>query len=213
MTTRKIEPGSLLHGLLNSDFDSFLLYRYHELLKVFETEFLKVEPDKRNIFIDMVNTSLRKGIADNNRIIRDLQITIENENIKEGFVSLSRIKLNNLQSVNEKKECFISDLNNLRLLHSKGEQKRDEQLTADVIGLFCHLVNKSNLVPQNDRETADQYCERVCKAYSLPYTSSVRKSLYREGIDPADLRKLQSLIFPRVDEKTKDAITKYLNRK
>ena len=101
----------------------------------------------------------------------------------------------------------------LELLHSKDKQKRATQVTAAVIGLFCKLVLNSGLVQKNDRETAVKYCERICTKYQLQYTIKVAKALYHTGIDPADLRKLQSLIFPKVDEATKTAITEELNKK
>jgi len=206
-----IEPGSLFHGLLPSDFDGWLLYRYDELLKVFEGRCKDGTAERNRKFIDLFNDRLRLMIADNKRVLKDLEIYLENEQTEEGFISLNRIKYNNLQSVNDKTECLIKDLERFKSI--KGKQKRDAQLTAAAIGLFCHLVNDSNLVPQNDRETAVEYCERICKKFQLPYTPRVAKALYRIGIDTVDLKKLQRLIFPKVDDETKAALTEYLDRK
>jgi len=211
MTERVIEPGSLLHGLFNSDFDGWLLYRYDELLRAFEGVCNKGTPEGNRRFISMFSDTIKRTIADNNRIIRELEIVLANEVTEEGFISLNRIKYNNLLSINEKAECLIRDLERFKSI--KGKQKRESQLTNDVIGLFCHLVAKSDLIPLEDRETAEEYCMRICTKYNLPYTVRVAKALYREGIDLMHLKKLQRLLFPMIDDKTKDSITNYLKSK
>lgn len=143
MKTRIIEPGSLMHGLLNSDFDGFLLYRYNELLKVFEDIFKDKTAEENRRFIDLFKDQLQVSIADNNRVIRDLHINIENEKVKEGFVSLSRIKLNNLQSVNEKSECFIRDLERFKLLHSSTE-KNNSPTAPDFMNELAQIAEAVN---------------------------------------------------------------------
>ena len=205
MTTRNIEPGSLLHGLLNSDFDNFLLYRYNELLKAIGDVISDKPSDKDKRFIDLLKNSLQRHIADNNRIIRDLQITVENEHIKEGFVSLNRVKLNNLQSVNEKSDCLIRDLEGLRRV--KAEKKTG--LEAPVIALFCTLANDSKIIPRGEEEAAEPYCRRVCERYQLHYTDRVRQNFNHSSIK-ANIKKMQRLIFPIIDEATKEAITDHL---
>ena len=205
MTTTKIEPDSLLHGLLNSDYDNGLLYHYDELLKAVADTITSMAPDKRSSFIDMLKNSVQRRIADNNRVIRDLQINVENEHIKEGFVSLNRVKLNNLQSVNEKSDCLIRDLEGLRRV--KAEKKTG--LEAPVIALFCTLANDSKIIPRGEEEAAEPYCRRVCERYQLHYTDRVRQNFNHSSIK-ANIKKMQRLIFPIIDEATKEAITDHL---
>jgi len=113
-TVNIIEPGSFLHGLLNSDFDNFLLYRYLELEVIFAMiieENNKSNPETTKQNNDFFINQLEVKIADNNRILRDLEIYLNNEKTEAGFVSL--IKKNNLISVNDKAECLIKYLREL----------------------------------------------------------------------------------------------------
>ena len=211
MTTRNIEPGSLLHGLLNSDFDNFLLYRYNELLKAIGDVISDKPSDKDKRFIDLLKNSLQRHIADNNRIIRDLQINVENEHIKEGFVSLNRVRLNNLQSVNEKSECLIRDLEGLRRVKAG----KKNPLSAPVIALFCKLLHESGFKKRDTyNETITNYCIRICENYNLTYTDRVRQNFNPDDTPtPRNITKVKELIFPLIDEATKEAITEYLNSK
>lgn len=208
MTERVIEPGSLLHGLLNSDFDGWLLLRYDELLRAFEGVFNNGTSEENQRFISMLTDTIKRTIADNNRIIRELEIILASEFTEEGFISLNRIKYNNILSINEKAECLIRDLERFKSID--GKPKRENQLTNDIIGLFCHLVLEAGQIPQEDRETAENYCKRVCTKYHLRYTVKVSKALYRCDIDKKHQEKLMRLILPAVDVKTRDAIIKFL---
>jgi len=211
MTTTKIEPDSLLHGLLNSDYDNGLLYHYDELLKAVADTITSMAPDKRSSFIDMLKNSVQRRIADNNRVIRDLQINVENEHIKEGFVSLNRVKLNNLQSVNEKSECLIRDLEGLRRVKAG----KKNPLSAPVIALFCKLLHESGFKKRDTyNETITNYCIRICENYNLTYTDRVRQNFDPDDTPtPRNITKVKELIFPLIDEATKEAITEYLNSK
>lgn len=209
MTERVIEPGSLLHGLLNSDFDGWLLYRYDELLKVYEGIFIDGTPEKNRRFISMFTVVLNRRIADNNRVIRDLQIYLENEQTAEGFISLNRIKYNNLLSVNEKSECLIRDLERFKVI--KGKQKRESQLTKAAMGLFCQLINASGLMELDADESEGDFCARVCGVYALPYTDKVRQE-WSKTATPKNIKKLHSLLFPTLDDNTRTIITEYLAR-
>jgi len=123
MTERVIETGSLLHGLLYSDFDGWLLLRYDELLRAFEGVFNNGTSEENQRFISMLTDTIKRTIADNNRIIRELEIILANEFTEEGFVSLNRIKYNNLLSINEKAECLIRDLERFKSI--KGSRKEN----------------------------------------------------------------------------------------
>jgi hypothetical protein len=168
-------------------------------------------PDKRSSFIDMLKNSVQRRIADNNRVIRDLQINVENEHIKEGFVSLNRVKLNNLQSVNEKSECLIRDLEGLRRVKAG----KKNPLSAPVIALFCKLLHESGFKKRDTyNETITNYCIRICENYNLTYTDRVRQNFNPDDTPtPRNITKVKELIFPLIDEATKEAITEYLNSK
>lgn len=139
MKRRIIEPGSLLHGILHSDFDNFLLYRYDELLRIFDDLFQSHTAEESKKVFNFMSSQMQRVQSDNNRIIRDLQISVENERPDEGFISLNRIKLNNLQSVNEKRDCLLRDI--AMMLNSPAPQKEQKPYKSIVRArAFCILL-------------------------------------------------------------------------
>ena len=106
-----VEPDSFLYGKLLSNLDNLLLYNYLEL-KTGLFNFLQTQENQNTniLFIQSLINSLNEKIADNNRILRNLDIEIENEKTEPGFISLNRDKRNKLLSINDKATIFIKDV-------------------------------------------------------------------------------------------------------
>jgi hypothetical protein len=120
----RIEPGSFFHGIIPSQFDVWLLYRYEEVRSILETlinETNAIKTTKKFIH------EVRIKLADEKRIIRDLQIVCENEKTEEGFISTNRIKLNHLLSITEKEDLLLEDLNTI-LVSIKVNDRKVETL-------------------------------------------------------------------------------------
>lgn len=107
-----IKPDGFLYGLIHSDLDNYLLYRYDELIielyKTFES--LKNEQGTAEVF-DLFTNMLKTKITESKRKIRSLDLYLKAEIIPINEISLNQIRKNNLVSINEKTECLINDLN------------------------------------------------------------------------------------------------------
>jgi hypothetical protein len=157
-----IEPGSFMHGIFPSDIDRLLIYHYLEL----EIEFARIveesQSDDTMAFIDLFINQLKTKIADNDRIIRNLEIEVANENVKQGFVSANLIRLNKLKSVNDKSECLIEYLELLKDKPLKTNAERfKEQLNK--YGFF-ELQKVQRLSEEGKRKLIDLICSN-----GLPY--------------------------------------------
>lgn len=110
-----IKPDGFLYGLIHSDLDNYLLYRYDELIielyKTFES--LKNEQGTAEVF-DLFTNMLKTKITESKRKIRSLDLYLKAEIIPINEISLNQIRKNNLVSINEKTECLINDLNIIR---------------------------------------------------------------------------------------------------
>jgi hypothetical protein len=136
-----IEPGSYLHGILNSGFENLLIYKYHELVKGFADIIAEHDAELNNRVISCFVNVLNVCIADNERVINDLKIVIENEKVQKGFVSMSRIKLNNLQTIVKKANCLIIDLKMM------AENKTDLKYTVKSILLAYYYMHRQEFHP------------------------------------------------------------------
>lgn len=108
-----IDTNNILYGLLLSDFDNIMLYRYFEykvLIYSILQEKMNENPNTVYKYIEMSINEIKLKIAENNRLLRDLDIEIENFTPEKGQISIYTIKKNNLMSVNEKSNLFIDDL-------------------------------------------------------------------------------------------------------
>lgn len=90
--------------------------------------------------------------------------------------------------------------------------KRNPQLPAPIIGLFCYILNYCGHIPKGENESIQLYCKRVCAKYNLPYADRVRQNFRGNNIKNNRTR-VSELILPLVDPKTSDAISEYLNKK
>jgi len=88
--------------------------------------------------------------------------------------------------------------------------------TKQAIGLFCQLVNHSNLIKQGERTNA-QYCIQVCQHFNLEYTDNVRQN-YKLS-EPELIKSSKSLlivketILPSIDRKYSERIYQYIDSK
>lgn len=113
---------------------------------------------------------------------------------------------------------LIDNLNNAEQVknepqqpETKTEQER-EKIKAPVLALFCSLINEIGIDKQEETESAEKYCTRICKKYKLPYKDRVRQNYY--GSKTTETRKeFTDKVLPLLDAETKSKIQKHLDTK
>jgi len=134
MAEFKIKPDSFLNGLIHSDLDAFLLYRYDELISKLYQLFggRKNKKGTAEVF-DKITNSLKSKNADSKRIIKSLDLLVKNETIPANEISLNQIRKNNLEAIVEKTECLIDDLTIIRNEIGIGKPTKDKDMPTTYI--------------------------------------------------------------------------------
>lgn len=96
--------------------------------------------------------------------------------------------------------------------HSRLKTRVNNEPSFTIIGLFCMLVNKSKLIERNNRESAEQFCRRVCEAYNLPYSDNVRQRLNNSD-DSRNRQLVIDIILPSLNEGQALKIKEYIAAK
>jgi hypothetical protein len=134
------------------------------------------------------------------------RVFIENELSKmEHVASFPMIKENNeaegilklyIDFLKEKKEVLKNDAS-----------KRD----GPVIGFFCWLIYKTEIMKKGAFESVDDYCKRVCEKYRLRYRAKLRQYFHGEQSGKRKDR-LETELLPEIDEDTRNQLIKYLTK-
>lgn len=161
-----IEPGSVLHGILHSDFDNFLIYRYAELLRVFEELFKNNGADQNRRFTEFYINSINNHVADLEHIIFDLTINVENEVVQKGFISASSIKLNNLQTIVAKCNCLKVDLKMMSdNMIDRSKKKKTYASEVRAKAFYLVMMQRDGKISSSDMESRDRIIEIASKEF------------------------------------------------
>jgi hypothetical protein len=82
--------------------------------------------------------------------------------------------------------------------------------TANVVALFCNLINKIKLHEKLEDESAEMYCKKICGEYNLKYTDKVRQNYYSHWTQ-RNIKSLKSSLLPLIDKDTRKRISQYLD--
>jgi len=89
--------------------------------------------------------------------------------------------------------------------------------TKQAIGLFCQLINATEIITRGGSMSKATYCEKVCESYGIHFTLKVRQHLgdgnlniYRNA---KYIREIKDIILPKIDQTARDRITEYLASK
>jgi hypothetical protein len=89
--------------------------------------------------------------------------------------------------------------------------------TKEAIGLFCQLINATEIITRGGSMSKATYCKKVCESYGIHFTLKVRQHL-RDGDlniygNAKYIREIKDIILPKIDQTTRDKITEYLDNK
>jgi len=90
---------------------------------------------------------------------------------------------------------------------------KEKKPVAEVIATFCNIVNATGVIIRKDGESAELYCERVCKFFEIDINKSVRKFLHHDP-SKGNMKTVLHLIVDNIEDMAiKDKITTYINKK
>ena len=97
-------------------------------------------------------------------------------------------------------------------------ETKQKPITANVLGIFCSLINETEIDVLKDGESYTSYCERICKKYNLYCTpKSVRKYFnYQVEFKGKNLKRIeiiQKQILPTLPTNIKDIIEQLIANK
>lgn len=95
-----------------------------------------------------------------------------------------------------------------------GNAKKTRELNDCIAGkaLFCSLINMAGIQKKGQTESTKDFCERVCKKYSLKYSDTIRRRFQWEPhivgkhADNAAILEMTEAILPNIDKTTADKI-------
>lgn len=91
------------------------------------------------------------------------------------------------------------------------EPVKAKKPAAPVIGLFCQLVNDSEILKRGS-ETVAIYCQQVCEKFGLTYTDRVRQC-YPHKPTKEHTQAVIDILLPEQDERVRNKIVEYLDSK
>jgi hypothetical protein len=163
-------------------------------------------------------TLYEKGlITDANKIRVELIINERKAKLKQGYNNASANEDNRYRKIIKEwfrdEKRFFDELSPLLIANTVIVKKgKGGDLKAPIIALFCFLVNESLALERKPGESVFTYCKRVCSHYKLKFSDRVRQG-YSSSRNNTNIEKVKRLIFPHIDQRTKDVITKYLDSK
>jgi hypothetical protein len=84
---------------------------------------------------------------------------------------------------------------------------------AELLGLFCALINDSGVEKRRDGESVEAFCERICVRFDLEYRLKVSKFFNVEAKSrELQIPKLQKELLPGIGQEIQDLILKYLEK-
>lgn len=99
------------------------------------------------------------------------------------------------------------------IVKQKPKQKSEKKLTYPIIAAFCKLLDESKIFPKEE-DIIERFCQKVCEKYKLNYADNVRQNYSDINITQKKrIQKVKDLIFPKIDDKTKELMNKYLDTK
>ncbi|MBY0436304.1 MAG: hypothetical protein K2U26_19590 [Cyclobacteriaceae bacterium] len=90
--------------------------------------------------------------------------------------------------------------------------KKKRSISAPVIGLFCNLVNESQLLPKDENESAESYCRKVCLKFKLNYTDRVRQNFLTSNT-PSNRLKVKNQIINLIKDKSGQTLSEFIDKK
>lgn len=87
---------------------------------------------------------------------------------------------------------------------------------ADVVALFCNLIDEMEIIQRKQNETIENFCKKVCENYNLTYTDRTRQLFSYSGYSAATTRNkgaFKNDLLPLIDKDTSKKISEYLNKK
>ena len=107
---------------------------------------------------------------------------------------------------------LLSDLKEL-LTDKPVDTVKSNMPAAEVIATFCNLVNETGVIIRDEKESAEKYCERVCKFFEMDTNTNVRKYFLNDPTK-GNMKKVMEFIVPNIEDiAIKDKITTYINGK
>lgn len=96
---------------------------------------------------------------------------------------------------------------------AKPSKKPNYDHSAEIVGLFCALINDSGIDERRDEESISSFCERICNRFDLKYREKVRQYFNTNPHSrKLQIPKLQKEILPGLEPTIRELILKYLER-
>jgi hypothetical protein len=96
---------------------------------------------------------------------------------------------------------------------AKPSNKPKYDHSAELLGLFCFVINDSGFDKRSGEETIASYCKRICDRFYLNHREKVRQFF---NTDPNSRKllspKLKEEILPGLDPPVQELIVKYLEK-
>jgi hypothetical protein len=94
---------------------------------------------------------------------------------------------------------------------SKTSKKPKYDHSAEIVGLFCALINESGIDERRDEESIASFCVRVCDRFNLKHREKVRQYFNTKGHSrKLQIPKLQKEILNGLEPPVRELILKYL---
>lgn len=163
-------------------------------------------------------TLYEKGlISDTKKIRLELLINSRKHELLQGYANTSTDEDHRYKSMIKKwfadEKRFFDEL--VILLKGESEKIPTEssvEIKAPVISLFCYILSETSVFQREPDEPVLRFCKRVCNHYKLKCSDRVRQGFLKSW-NNSNIKKVKNLIFPRIDQKTRDAINQYLDTK
>jgi hypothetical protein len=156
-------------------------------------------------FYKNINTTMRLATLKNIKSINFLLYGKKNPKFKESPTTEGKLLLNSVLNIVYNRFLKFLKSKNESNKSSSSKRKKSESVTASSLALFCSIIHQSGIIEQGFDESAEDYCERVLRHFSISGNAKKVRTFYNKTMDIKEtddvLQKVIKLIMPMINNK------------